>query len=72
MGVQKVPNLVLSAKTVQARDPLRIGADLERGFSMLELLLVMAIITTVAAIAVPRYQGSSVRYRADPTGEPVF
>ena len=35
------------------------------GFTLLELVLVLAIIATLAAIAVPRYQSSAVRYRAD-------
>lgn len=35
------------------------------GFSLLELVLVLAIIATLTAIAVPRYQASEVRYRAD-------
>jgi len=36
-----------------------------RGFSLLELVLVLAIIATLTAIAVPRYQTALVRYRAD-------
>jgi len=35
------------------------------GFSLLELVLVLAIIATLTAIAVPKYQASAVRYRAD-------
>jgi len=35
------------------------------GFSLLELVLVLAIVATLAAIAIPRYQGSLARYRAD-------
>jgi len=35
------------------------------GFSLLELVLVLAIIATLTAIAIPRYQGSLARYRAD-------
>jgi len=36
-----------------------------RGFSLLELLLVLTIIATLTAMAVPRYQTSLARYRAD-------
>jgi type II secretory pathway pseudopilin PulG len=35
------------------------------GFSLLELVLVLAIVVTLTAIAAPRYQGSVARYRAD-------
>lgn len=35
------------------------------GFSLLELVLVLAIIATTAAIAVPRYANSLTRYRAE-------
>lgn len=34
-------------------------------FSLLELVLVLAIMATMAAIAVPRYANSLARYRAD-------
>jgi len=36
-----------------------------RGFSLLEIILVLAIIVTLAAIAAPRYAASLARYRAD-------
>ncbi len=62
---QKIPNLVLDAKTVHASGSLRTKAASDCGFSMLELLLVMAIMATLAVIGVPRYQGSLARYRAD-------
>ena len=35
------------------------------GFSLLELVLVVAIVAVVAAIAVPRYGRASARYRLD-------
>jgi len=35
------------------------------GFSLLELVLVLAIIATLSAIAAPRYAASVTRYRAD-------
>lgn len=34
-----------------------------RGFSILELVVVLALISVAAAIAVPRYMGSQARYR---------
>jgi len=34
-------------------------------FSLLELVLVLMIVTVVAAIAIPRYSGWQFRYRAD-------
>lgn len=36
-----------------------------RGFSLLELVLVMAIVATVAAIALPRWGHAVARYRAE-------
>jgi prepilin-type N-terminal cleavage/methylation domain-containing protein len=36
-----------------------------RGFSLLEIVLVLAIIVTLAAIATPRYAASLARYQAD-------
>jgi prepilin-type N-terminal cleavage/methylation domain-containing protein len=62
---QQIPNLLWSAKTVQARDSLCAGAAFDQGFSLLELVLVLAIIATITAIAAPRYQASLSRYRAD-------
>jgi len=41
------------------------GERRRRGFSLLEILLVLAIIVTLAAIATPRYAASLARYRAD-------
>lgn len=41
------------------------GPDFGCGFSLLELLLVLTIITTLTAMAIPRYQNSLARYRAD-------
>lgn len=40
-------------------------AGISRGFSLLELVLVLAIIATLSAIAVPRYAASVTGYRAD-------
>lgn len=36
-----------------------------RGFSLVEIVLVIAILALVAAIAVPRYSNSIMRYRAE-------
>ena len=36
-----------------------------QAFSLIELVMVMVIFATVAAIAVPRYSGALTRYRAD-------
>ena len=41
------------------------GSAFGRGFSLLELLLVLTIIATLTAMAIPRYQTSLARYRAD-------
>lgn len=41
------------------------GSASSRGFSLLELLLVLAITATLTAMAIPRYQTSLARYRAD-------
>ena len=35
------------------------------GFSLLELVLILAVIATVAAMAAPRYHNALTRYRAD-------
>src|SRR2546423_11308670 len=36
-----------------------------RAFSLIEMVLVLAILAMVSAIAVPRYAGSIARYRAE-------
>ncbi len=36
-----------------------------RGFSLLELILVLGIMAILAAIAIPRYGSATARYRAD-------
>ncbi|MFQ6036852.1 MAG: GspH/FimT family pseudopilin, partial [Sedimentisphaerales bacterium] len=42
-----------------------VEATRHGGFSLLEMVLVLAIIATLTAIAAPRYQTALVRYRAD-------
>ncbi len=37
----------------------------EGGFGLLELIIVLSIITTLSAVAVPKYAASLARYRAD-------
>ena len=41
-------------------------------FSLIELVLVMTIISTLAAIAVPRYADALARYRADAAAQRVI
>ncbi len=42
-----------------------------RGFSLLELVLVLGILVTISAIVVPRYGTAVARYRADATARRV-
>ena len=65
MDAPEIPNPVLTAKPAPTRDSHRAGAILNGGFSLLELLLVLTIMATLTAMAVPRYQNSLARYRAD-------
>lgn len=51
--------------TATLRDRLVSGGAGGVGFSLLELVLVIAIIATLAAIAVPRYGGAVARYRIE-------
>ena len=62
---EKWRNFVYALKTVQASDTLRPRTSSRHGFSLLEVVLVLAIIATLAAIATPRYAASLARYRAD-------
>lgn len=50
---------------MQTRNSICAGVGFDGGFSLLELVLVLAIMTILAAIAAPRYQRSLNRYRAD-------
>jgi len=45
--------------------PRRPGSGRPDAFSLLELVLALAILVTVAAIAAPRYANAVARYRAD-------
>ena len=47
------------------------GLAAPRGFSLIELVLVMTIISILAAIAVPRYAEALARYRADAAAKRV-
>lgn len=42
-----------------------------RGFSLVELVIVLAIVAVFAAVAVPKYSQSLARYRADATARRV-
>lgn len=55
----------MHARTESSRPRETFAGPLRcRGFSLVELVIVMAIIATVAAIALPRYQLATARYRA--------
>ncbi len=51
--------MTFNSATLRAAQPLR------RGFSLLELVMVLTIMATLAAIATPRYANAMARYRAD-------
>ena len=72
LDAPNTPNLPWSMKTARVKDTLYAGGMTSRGFSLLELLLVLAIIATLTAMAIPRYQGSLVRYRADLTAHRII
>jgi prepilin-type N-terminal cleavage/methylation domain-containing protein len=55
----------ISNPILRTKNPLFSGLVFSRGFSLFELVLVLAIIATITAIAAPRYQRSLSRYRAD-------
>jgi prepilin-type N-terminal cleavage/methylation domain-containing protein len=44
---------------------------IHNGFTLFELLLVLAIVATMAAIAAPRFGASTIRYRADLTARRI-
>jgi prepilin-type N-terminal cleavage/methylation domain-containing protein len=62
---EKRRNLVFPLKAVQPSHTLRPRTNPPHAFSLLELVLVLAIIATLAAVAAPRYAASATRYRAD-------
>lgn len=62
---EKSPNLAFPLKTVQLSHTHQPRTSSRHAFSLLELVLVLAIIATFAAIAAPRYAASAARYRAD-------
>ncbi|MFT3785695.1 MAG: GspH/FimT family pseudopilin [Tepidisphaeraceae bacterium] len=49
----------------------RVHPRQRSGFSLLELVLVVTIVGTFAAIAVPRYNNSLIRYRVDSAAQRI-
>src|SRR5690606_27031377 len=56
---KRISSVTFNSAMPQAAQPLR------RGFSLLELVMVLTIIAILAAIATPRYANAMARYRAD-------
>ena len=48
-------------------NPRRRSYSSTSGFGLVELVVVLVIVTTLAGVAVPRYQNSLMRYRVDRT-----
>ena len=65
------PSAALGTGSDPPRTPRSHGTATRRGFSLLEVVLVLVIIAIAAAIAVPRHAAALARYRAETSARRV-